>query len=67
MSASENCSLPNRHNLIQPIHLQLFQKLKLFVVLLAFTKFRLNFGHFPKRDDLHSLFISEATACQKRC
>ena len=28
MSAVDKCSLPNRDNLMQPIHMQLFQKLK---------------------------------------
>ena len=30
MSALDKCSLPNRANLVQPIHMQLFQKLKNF-------------------------------------
>ena len=30
MSAVGKCSLPNRDNLIQPIHMQLSQKLKIF-------------------------------------
>ena len=33
MSAFDKCSLPNRDNLMQPIHMQLSRKLKLFVVL----------------------------------
>ena len=28
MSAVDKCSLPNRNNLMQPIHMQLYQKLK---------------------------------------
>ena len=32
----------------------------------VFLKFKLNFGHFLKNDDPHSLFISQATASQKR-
>ena len=31
MSAVDKCSLPNRDNLMQPIHMQLSQKLKLFL------------------------------------
>ena len=61
------CSLPNRDNLMQPIHMQLSQKLKTFSGFFnVFSKSRLSFEYFQKRDDAHSLFISEATACQKR-
>ena len=63
MSAIDKCSLPNRDNLIQPIHMQFSQKLKAFFEFFrAFSKSRLNFEHFQKKDDAHSLFISEATA-----
>ena len=67
MSAVDKCSLPNRNNLMQPIHMQLSQKLKTFSQYFnVFWKSRLNFEHFPKKDDGHSLFICEATACKKR-
>ena len=67
MSVVDKCSLPNRDNLMQPIHMQLSQKLKTFSeFFLPFSKSRLNFEHFQKKDDAHSLFISEATACKKR-
>ena len=67
MSAVGKCSLANRDNLMQPIHMQLSQKLKTFSGFFqAFSKFRLNIEHFEKKDDAHSLCISEATACQKR-
>ena len=67
MSAADKCSLPNRDSLMQSIHMQLSQKLKTFAQFFpAFSKFRLNFEHFQKKDDAHSLFISEATACEKR-
>ena len=67
MTAVEKCSLPNRDNLMQPIHMQLFQKLKTFSEFFpAFSKSKVNFEHFQKKDDAHSLFISEATACEKR-
>ena len=66
-SAVDKCSLPNRDNLMQPIHMQLSQKLKTFSEFFpAFSKSRLNFEHFQKKDDAHSLFICEATACEKR-
>ena len=67
MSGVDKCSLPNRDNLMQPIHMQLSQKLKPFSeFFFAFSKSSLNFEHFQKKDDAHSLFISEATACEKR-
>ena len=67
MGAVEKCSLPNRDNLIQPMHIQLSQKLKTFSQFFkVFSKSRLNFEHFQKKDEAHSLFICEATACEKR-
>ena len=67
MSAVEKCSLPNRDNLMQPIHMQLSRKLKTFPGFFpAFSKSSLNFESFQKKDDAHSLFICGATACEKR-
>ena len=67
MSAVDKCSLPNTDNLMQPIHMQLSQKLKTFSGFFnVFSKSRLSFEYFLKKDDAHSLFISEATACEKR-
>ena len=67
MSAVDQCSLPNRDNLLQPIDVQLSEKLKSFSLLFpAFSKSRLNFKNLKKKHDAHSLFISEATACEKR-
>ena len=67
MSAVDKCSLPNTDNLMQPIHIQLSQKLKTFSQFFqGFWKSRLNFEHFQKKDEAHSLFISEATAHEKR-
>ena len=67
MSAVDKCSLSNTENLMQPIHMQISQTLKTFSEFFAaFSKSRLNFEHFQKKDDAHSLFISEATACEKR-
>ena len=66
MTAVDKCSLPNRDNLMTPIHMQLSKKLKTFSqFFLAFSKSRLNFEHFQEKDDAHSLFISEGTACEK--
>ena len=67
MGVVDKCSLPNRDNLMQPIHLQLSKKLKTFSQFFrAFSKSKLNFEYFHKMDDAHSLFISEATTCEKR-
>ena len=67
MSAFDKCSLPNRDNLMQPIHMQLSQKLKTFSPFFnVFWKARLNFENFQKKHDAHSLFISEAKVCEKR-
>ena len=67
MSAVDKCSLSKRNNFMTPIHLQLSQKLKTFSgFFLAFLKSKLNFEHFQKKDDAHSLFISEGTACEKK-
>ena len=67
MGNIDKCSLPHRDNLMEPIHMQWSQKLKIFLKFsFAFSKFRLNFGHFSKKDDAHRLFISEARASQKR-
>ena len=32
----------------------------------AFPKSKLNFEHFQQKDDAQSLFICEATVCEKR-
>ena len=66
MSAVHKCSLPNTNNLIQPIHMQLSQKLKIFSGFFnVFSKSRLSFEYLKKKDDAHTLFISDATACEK--
>ena len=66
MRTVDKCSLPNRDTLMQPIHMQLSQKLKSFSRFLnVFPKSRLSFEYFQKKYDAHSLFISEATACEK--
>ena len=67
MSAVDKYSLPNRDNLMEPIHMQLSQRLKTFCeFFLAFSKSSLNFELFQKKDDADSLFITGATACEKR-
>ena len=67
MSAVHKCSLPNRDNLMEPIHMQLSQKLKTFSGFFsAFSKSRLDFECFQQKEHALSLFISAATACEKR-
>ena len=67
MSAVDKCSLSNRANLMQPIHMELSEKLKTFSEFFGpFSKSGLNFEHFEKKDDPHRLFIFEATACENR-
>ena len=66
MSAVDKCSVSNRDNLMQPIHMQLSEKVKTFSGFFnVFSKSRLSFEYFQKKDDAHSLFISEATPCEK--
>ena len=67
MSAVDKCFPPNRDNLMQPIHMQLSEKVKTFSGFFnVFSKSRLSFEYFQKKDDADSLFISQATACAKR-
>ena len=66
MSALDKWSLRNRDNLMQPIHMQLFQKLKPFSRFFsAFSKSMLNFAYFQKKDEGLSWFIAKATVCEK--
>ena len=67
MSAVDKCSLLHRDNLMTPSHMQLSQKLKSFSWFFSpFSKSQVYFENFQKKDDPHSLFISEATACENR-
>ena len=67
MTAVDKCSLADRDNLMEPIHMQLSQKLKSFSQFFsAFSKSKVNLEHFRKKDDPHGLFVSEATTCEKR-
>ena len=67
LTADDKYSLLNRDNLTQPIRTSLSQKHKAFSqFFLAFSKCTLNFEHFEKKDDPHSLFISEITHSEKR-
>ena len=67
MSVVDKCSLLNRDHLMQPIHRQLSQNLKLFSQFFcACSKSTLNFEHVQPKDDAHSWFLSEVRACKKR-
>ena len=58
MIALDKCSLPHRENLMQPIHMQLFQKLKTFSRFFsAFSESQLNFQYFKKRMTLIAYFF----------
>ena len=57
----------NRDNLTQPIQMQLSRKQETFSeYFCAFLKSRLNFEHFQKKDDSHSLGISKITESKKQ-
>ena len=65
MSAVDKCSVPHTHNLMEPIHMQLSQKLKTFSRFFnVFSKARLNFEYFQTNNNGLSLYISDATACE---
>ena len=52
---------------MQHIRIKLSQKQKTFPGLFsAFSKSKLKFEHFKKKDDPHTLFIYDSTACEKR-
>ena len=66
MGVVDNCSLPNGDNLMQPMHMQLSQKLKPFSRFFsAFSKSMLNFAYFQKKDEGLSWFIAKATVFEK--
>ena len=65
--AVDTYSLPKREYLTETIHMQLCEKQKTFPWFFSpFSKAKLNFEHFQEKDDPHSLFISDSTACEKR-
>ena len=67
LTADDKYSLLNNDNLMQRIQIQLSKKQKVFSRFLStFLKSRINFGHFRKKDDPHSLCISEITDCKER-
>ena len=67
LTDEDKYSLLIRGNLRQPIGMHLSQKPKAFpLFFLAFSKSILNFEHFQKKDDPHSLLISEIMHSGKR-
>ena len=67
IGAVDKCSLPHKDNSIEPIQMQSSQKGKTFSGFFnVFSKSRLSFEYFKKKDDAHSFFLSEATAREKR-
>ena len=62
LTADDRFSLISKNKWMQTIQMHLSQKPKIFSELfLAFSKFALNFEHFQKEDEPHSLCISEIT------
>ena len=67
LTARDKYSLRNRDNLTQPIQRQLSQKQETFSgFCFGFYKSKLNFKHFPKKEDTHSWCIFEITDSEKR-
>ena len=67
LSVVDKYSLLNSFNLTQAIQMQLSRKQKPFSQsFFAYFKSSLNFEHFGKKHDPHSLFISELTVSEKR-
>ena len=65
LPASDNYSLLNREKVTQPIQKQLPQKIKDFCQFFStFLKSKSNFEYFEKKDDPHSLCISEIRDCE---
>ena len=55
LTAGDKYVVLNRDNLLQHIHMQLFQKQNRFSkFFLAISKFGINFEHFRKKGGLHS-------------
>ena len=62
LTADDKYSLGKGENLRQPIEMQLSKKQETFSeFFVAFLKFRSSFEIFEKKDDFHSLCISEIT------
>ena len=64
-AADEKYPVSNRDNLTTAIQIELSQKEQNFSDFVGtFSKSRLNFEDFEKKDDNHSFFVSEITDCE---
>ena len=67
LTADDNYSFHNSEIFVQPSQLQLSKRQKTFSQFFApFLKFPLNFEHFEKKDDPHSLCIFGKAHCERR-
>ena len=65
LAADEKYPVSNRDNLTTAIQIELSQKQQNFSDFVGtFSKSRLNFEDFEKKDDNHSFFVSEITDCE---
>ena len=66
MAADDKYSFLNRENLTKPIEILLSQRQNSFSIFLStFPKSTLKFEYFQRKDDPHSLCISEITDSEK--
>ena len=67
MTADYKYSGSNRKNLLLPIQMQLSKKPKWFCsIFIAFLESTLNFEHFERKNEPHSLSISETIDSKRR-
>ena len=67
LTADNKSSLLNWRNLLEDFWMQLSEKRKnVLIFFFTFFIFRLNFGHFQKEVDPHSLCVFELTKFEKR-
>ena len=67
LTADDNFSGTNMKKLLEQFQTPLSQKLKTFSgILIAFLKCALNLEHFGKKDEYHSLIISEIIDAERR-
>ena len=66
LTADDSYSLRNSEVSQQPIKMQLSKKrMNLLQFFIPFPKSTSILEHFEKKDDLHSLYISEVTECER--
>ena len=67
LTADDEYCLVNKEYLTQLIHMELSRKQKpVCIFFSSVLKWKFNFEHFQKKDDPHSLCISEITDSKKR-